>query len=557
MKKIRLIILFLLFIFTIQILYSQDKKTISSKTTLFHVPKKEEPEIKMEVKQQVQIKEQLIQNQLEEYLEKMLKNNQISSNLQTTVNVKVLNETTTSGELEQNLHAKYNYEILGNPEDGIKSQIDDYPSGKYKLGSSKAALSTLQIFKQTVENSLAEYLSKGVKISIKITGTTDASKVKSSIPYLNEFGTIESFTYFINNQLSSISVDAKDGITTNEQLGFLRTYDVRQFIETYVEPLKKTQNSFEHYVETLDEIGGKSRRVTIELIVHDAFKNIKIEPLSNKNNLKIKPVINKIDVDYNIPQTKITKQNVYALIIGNEDYSSERGDMNNEVNVDFAVNDAEVFRRYCIQSFGIKEEHVIFLKNANATKMNKAIKKLEGISEILKSKMEIIVYYAGQGLPEEKTKEAYIIPVDVSATDIKSAIKLNDLYKRLTKNSPKRVSVFIDACFNGGGRNKGLLNLNGIIKTKEESLNGNLVVFNASLRDESTNVFKEKQHGLFTYYLFKKFQESNGETTYDELFEYISEKVKLESVKINNKSQTPIVSSSDSLISQWGSWKLK
>lgn len=558
MKKINSILLIVVLIINVNSLYSQERQTISSNPYIFHIPKKEVPEIKKEIKQQVQVKEQIIQDQLEEYLDKMLKNKQISNNLQTTVNVKVISEVLPSGIVEQNLHAKYNYEILGNPEDGIKSQIDDYPSGKYKLGSSNAAMSTMQIFKQTVENSLTEYLASGAKVSIKITGTTDASQIKGIIPYLDDFGTIEAFTYFLNNQISSVSIDKNNGISSNEQLGFLRTFGVRQFIETYIEPLKKTNTTFEHYVETTDKIGGKNRRVTIELVVHDAFKNIKTESLSKATTENVKPVINKIDVDINIPNSTIIKENTYALIIGNEDYSSEQSDLNSEVNVDYAVNDASIFKEYCLHTLGLKEEHIIYLKNATAAKMNRAIKKLEGISEILKNKMDIIVYYSGHGLPDEQTKEAYIMPVDVSGTDIKSAIKLNDLYVNLTKHSPNRVTVFLDACFSGGGRNKGLLSLKGVkIKAKEESLNGNLVVFTSSSGEESSTVYKDKHHGLFTYYLLKKLQETKGDVTYKDLSEYIIDKVKLESIVVNNKSQTPTISGSISVVNQWGNWKLK
>lgn len=39
----------------------------------------------------------------------------------------------------------------------------------------------------------------------------------------------------------------------------------------------------------------------------------------------------------------------YALIIGNEDYSMTGA--NAEINVPYAVNDAVLFREYCVRSF--------------------------------------------------------------------------------------------------------------------------------------------------------------------------------------------------------------
>jgi len=563
MKNITIIIA-IVFAFSIQLTFGQTTKTISGKTLLFHVPEKQLlPEVKREVKQQVENKEQLIQDMLEDYLDKLREKNQISKNLQTGVNVTVVNEKTPTGEIEQNLHAKYNYEILENS-NNVKGQIDDYPAGKYKLGSSKAAMSTMQILKQTIEKNLAEFLTKGTRVTVKITGTTDASQVKGKIPYTNDYGKIESCTYFLNDQLSSLSVNQNIGITSNEQLGLLRTFGVRQFMETYIEPLKNTTNSYEHFVQTSNELGGKNRRVTIELVVHDALKNYKpkasetaVSTAESTKKVDI-PLVNNSDVDRNIPQNKIINENTYALIIGNEDYASQQADLNSEVNVDFAVHDAEVFKEYCIKTLGLKEEHIVFMKDATAAKMNRGINKLVQISEVLHNNMNILVYYSGHGLPDEKTKDAYLIPVDVSGSDITSGIKIDDMYKRLTANSPSKVTVFLDACFSGGGRNKGLLSLKGVkVKAKEETLGGNLVVFTSSTGEESSAVYKDKSHGIFTYYLLKKMQETKGDVTYEQLYNYVNEQVKLQSIVINSKNQTPTVSGSDAVVNKWENWKLK
>jgi hypothetical protein len=566
MKKINTIIVMLNMVAMIAILspgYCQEVKTIFSAPLQFHVPEKQLPEIKPEVKKQVAHKEEKIQDDLDAYLDTMLQNKQISKNLQANVHISVLNDETPSGKIEQNLHAKYNYEILENP-NIIKSEIDDYPVGKYKLGSSKAALSIMQILKQTVENHLADFLVKGAKVTIKITGITDALQVKGNIPYSNDFGNIEDFTYFLNDKVSSITVTQNTGITSNEQLGLLRSFGVRQFMETYIEPLKTTQNSYEHYVHTSNEVGGKNRRVTIELIVHDALKNYKAQQpdsdlakadSAKKTNLDS---VKNSDVDVNIPNNNIVNDNTFALIIGNEDYASQQPNLNSEINVDFAVHDAEIFKEYCIKTLGLKEEHIIFMKNATAAKMNRGINKLALISGILHNNMDIIVYYSGHGLPDEKTKEAYLIPVDVSGSDISLGIKLDDMYKHLTANSPDRVTVFLDACFSGGGRNQGLLSLKGVkVKPKEGVLSGNLVVFTSSSGEESSSIYKDKCHGMFTYFLLKKLQETKCDITYDQLFNYVNEQVKLQSSVINSKSQTPTVSGSNDVINKWESWKLK
>ena len=96
-----------------------------------------------------------------------------------------------------------------------------------------------------------------------------------------------------------------------------------------------------------------------------------------------------------------------------------------------------------------------------------------------------------------------------------------------------------------------------VVKAKEETLGGNLVVFTSSTGEESSAVYKDKSHGIFTYYLLKKMQETKGDVTYEQLYNYVNEQVKLQSIVINSKNQTPTVSGSDAVVNKWENWKLK
>lgn len=261
------------------------------------------------------------------------------------------------------------------------------------------------------------------------------------------------------------------------------------------------------------------------------------------------------DIDSNIPQA--SKQNPYrfALIIGNEDYSSFQRDLNNEVNVEFAVNDANTFKEYAVKTLGVPSDQVILLTNAKSIEMDRAFRQISLISKNSNGKAEIIFYYAGHGFPDEVTKEPYLIPVDVSANDLKYAFKLADIYKQFTEFPNKKVTVFLDACFSGGARNQGLVAARGVkVKPKENMLTGNLVVFSASSGDQSAMPYKEKGHGLFTYFLLKKLQESKGQTTYKELSEYISEQVGLKSVLVNKKEQNAQTNTSMGIKDIWSNW---
>lgn len=278
-----------------------------------------------------------------------------------------------------------------------------------------------------------------------------------------------------------------------------------------------------------------------------------------QNQVKV-PIVSKprSDVDENIPQKcSLPNHNRYALIIGNEDYKSHQMGLSSESNVDFAVNDAASFRDYARGIFCIPNENIIYLTNARAVEMHRAIEKISLLIELSKGNAEVIFYFAGHGFPDEVTKEPYIMPVDVSGNDLRFAIKLKDLYEKLSEHPHARLTVFLDACFSGGARNQGLLAARAVkVRPKDEALLGNLIVFSASSEQESSLPFKDQEHGMFTYHLLKKMKESNGNVTYGELSDYIVTEVARRSILINNKPQNPQVNISPQISEDWKNWGL-
>ena len=82
------------------------------------------------------------------------------------------------------------------------------------------------------------------------------------------------------------------------------------------------------------------------------------------------------DIDINIPINSKVNSEKYALIIGNEDYSSHQIDLNSKANVEFARNDATIFKEYAKNTVGIPEQNITFLLDATTGQINQAISKL-------------------------------------------------------------------------------------------------------------------------------------------------------------------------------------
>ena len=293
------------------------------------------------------------------------------------------------------------------------------------------------------------------------------------------------------------------------------------------------------------------------------FGEIKVDlkndnAVSNTRFTETKTIMGKDAVDTNIPVSTTSKNNTYCLIIGNEDYSSNQTGISSEVNVQFAENDARMFKEYCTKTFGIPEKNVNLLINATGSKMLQNLELISKIAKASNGNAELIFYYAGHGLPDEQTKEPYLIPVDVNGNDLKFAVKLSDVYQKLTENPSLKVTVFLDACFSGGARNESLLALRNIkVAPIVSTVGNNLIVFASSSGTESSAPYKEKQHGMFTYYLLKKMQETKGNCTYKELDEYLKNEISVNSLVINKKQQTPQVIGSTDVQAKWGSWKIK
>lgn len=258
------------------------------------------------------------------------------------------------------------------------------------------------------------------------------------------------------------------------------------------------------------------------------------------------------DVDINVPLNSVTHANVFAVIIANENYQEES-------KVNYAINDGEMFKIYCNRVLGLPEENIHLRKDATLNNILSEINWLENVAKAYKGECKLIVYYAGHGIPDEASGSAYLLPVDGKGGLLATGYSLTDLYKSLGDLPAQNITVFMDACFSGAQRDgKMLVSTRGVaIKVKPAIPKGKMIVFSAAQGDETAYPYNDKEHGLFTYYLLKKLQETKGDVTYLELAEYIQQQVSRKSIVANGKGQTPTVVPSVSLGGNWKMMKLK
>ena len=126
----------------------------------------------------------------------------------------------------------------------------------------------------------------------------------------------------------------------------------------------------------------------------------------------------------------------FALVIGNDKYS-------NLDNLQTATEDAKEIAKILKKRYGYK---VKLLLNADKLTMLKA---LSDYNKKLGKFDNLMVYYAGHGLIDEKTNEGYWIPTDASLTDKSTWIANKRISDFMANMKAKHVMVVADSCYSG------------------------------------------------------------------------------------------------------------
>ena len=255
------------------------------------------------------------------------------------------------------------------------------------------------------------------------------------------------------------------------------------------------------------------------------------------------------DVDVDIPTTTVVNDKTYVVIIANENYEQEQV-------VPYSIHDGEIFKEYCLNTLGIPEGNVHLVTDATLNQLRFEVDWLSGVLESHHGEARGIFYYSGHGIPDETSRNAYLMPVDGYVGNMASSFGLDALYTQMGTTGDGLVLYFIDACFSGATRTGDMIaQSRGVtVNSKAGVLQGNAVAFTAAQGNETAYAYHEKSHGLFTYYLLKKLKESGGNLTAGALADYLNARVARASAMGYAKSQHPTATGT---MEGWKEMKLK
>jgi len=240
------------------------------------------------------------------------------------------------------------------------------------------------------------------------------------------------------------------------------------------------------------------------------------------------------DVDTNIPQTNMSNPDAVAVVIGNRNY--EHRDI---PTVDYAHHDAEVVKRYLINTLGYKDGNIIFAKDASKTRFEGLFgisgnHKGELYDYIKPSKSDVFVYYSGHGAPDLDNMKGYFVPTDCNPERVAlNGYSLDLLYENLSRLEARKITVVLEACFSGA-TNTGLYLTKSaspaLIRVDTNMLSiGNISVLTSSGGNQISSWYDEKNHGLFTYFFLKAIggaadKNQNDKITFQEIYDYVADR---------------------------------
>lgn len=219
----------------------------------------------------------------------------------------------------------------------------------------------------------------------------------------------------------------------------------------------------------------------------------------------------------------------WAFVVGIEKYS-------HLPPVEFAAYDARTVVNYFVNLLGVPEGNVILLENEKATRSAVTAKLKDYLPNNLAKDSVLYMYFAGHGIPDVASGEPYLMLFDSEATNVsRTGYPLKEVLSDLGALKVRNAFLFTDACFSGMAARGDKMLIPGarpaVLRVDDVNLaTGRIVAMGASTGNQLSHSYRDKRHGLFTYYLLSGIQgaverNTDGRIALGELYGYVKENV--------------------------------
>lgn len=200
--------------------------------------------------------------------------------------------------------------------------------------------------------------------------------------------------------------------------------------------MKIRYESFSNQSPAINFTSGESRNTTPSAV--------QTVPSTEKQTISVKKTIEDIKSD---------TPNYYSLIIGINDYQNNDHKLQ---DLNYAVRDATQLQKVLTKEFTFQTDNSFLLENPTRQEIIQALEKL---ALIMTSKDNLLIFYAGHGVWDERIKVGYWLPADSKLNEKSNWISNSTVRDYIAGINSKHTLLVTDACFSGS-----------IFKTREVNL---------------------------------------------------------------------------------------
>ncbi len=205
----------------------------------------------------------------------------------------------------------------------------------------------------------------------------------------------------------------------------------------------------------------------------------------------------------------------WLFVIGIEQY-------NETEPIPYSKRSAELFTQLMQKRLGITKRNTVALIDSKATAGAIQDKLDYLLTQDIKVGDSIYFYYNGHGMPDATNEgEPFMLPSDKIPDYItrEKEFSLHNIYNRLSASKAGKVITIVDSCFSGASDGKTIIK--GVaaprIKPKKVSFDkSKMVVLTAGQGTQYSNMYAEKGHRLFSYFVMKSI--ASGKNSITDIF---------------------------------------
>ena len=167
------------------------------------------------------------------------------------------------------------------------------------------------------------------------------------------------------------------------------------------------------------------------------FQDIEIDPGNIAGDVN-NPGLSDLDAAF---VKGLQDRKYYALIIANQDYLDE-----NIRDLNFPISDAKELADVLIKKYNFSKENTSILENPGESQL---ISEFDKLANIVTDKDNLLVFYAGHGIWDEKLEQGYWLPKDARKDTKAEWISNSTVRDYIRGIDSKHTLLVADACFSG------------------------------------------------------------------------------------------------------------